>query len=430
MFDPASPLISPLASNAVGTSLPAPVLAIKDTLLNEAEALGAKLERMSFALPGGGLAWPTPDQPEGWQRAAIKDCEYDLYSGICGIAVFLAALEKITNASRYRSLAKAALRPLCELSSVEIDGWLARSGMGAGTGALSVIYSLLKTAEFLNDQELLEASFRIARRVPEERLTRSKMVDLMAGTAGYALVWTALYKVAPEPWVLERAALCGEHLLRLRTVTAAGFRAWETSTGIYAAGYAHGAAGIVSALCKVFEITGDQRFQDAADEARTYENTLYNQTEENWPHLLMPDGQGGFEYWNSWCSGAPGIGIGRLNSTARLGQYQLKEDIDRVLRTAAKSGRFGHIDFPCCGTLGRVELFLQAARHPGREHYHVHALQLADAVVRRSIRKGAYGYGRDSNNPPLTFHKGMAGIGYQLLRTACPELLPSILSWE
>ena len=408
--------------------MPESLLGIHDTLLDKATVLGAKVAQMSFAVPSG-LAWPIPGQPEVWQRAAIKGREYDLHSGIGGIAVFLAALARVTNASRYRSLARAALLPLCGLTSAEIDAWLVRSSMAAGTGALSVIYSLLKAAEFL-DQELLAASFRIARHVPEERLTCGKMADLMGGTAGYALVWTALYRVAPEPWILERAALCGEHLLGLRTVTAAGFRAWETSPGIHAAGYAHGTAGIVSALCKVFEITGDRRFHAAADEGRIYEDTLYNQAEENWPHLLMPDGQGSFEYWNSWCSGAPGIGIGRLHSTACIGQSQLKEDIERILRTATKSGRFGHLDFPCCGTLGRVELFLQAAQHPGMEHYQVHALQLADAVVRRAVRKGTYGYGRESANPPLTFHKGLTGIGYQLLRTACPELLPSILSWE
>lgn len=407
-----------------------PGLSIRNYLLDEAKAIGVTLRQASFELPDAALAWFTPGQQKGWRRAAIRGCEYDLYSGICGIALFLAALEKVSNGSGYRSFVEASLRPLQALSSAAIDDWLAQSSMGAGTGVFSVVYSLTKIGELLNNDELLATAIRIARRVPAEKMVDGPLVDLMAGSAGCALVWTALYRIAPEPWVLRRAALCAEHLLRTRTMTASGFRAWETSPGISPAGYAHGAAGILSALCRVFELTGDKRFQDAASEARMYENSHYNTAEENWPHLLMPAAGGGYEYWNSWCNGAPGIGLGRLNSRKCLDQAQLKADIERALRAAARSGRCGHIDFPCCGTLGRVELFLEAARALGVEQYHQQAVSLADAVVRRAARKGSYGFGSESSSPPLTFHKGLAGIGYQLIRTACPGLLPSILSWE
>ena len=56
-------------------------------------------------------------------------------------------------------------------------------------------------------------------------------------------------------------------------------------------------------------------------------------------------------------------------------------------------------------------------------------MKLASQVVARAEEKGHYGYG-----PILDFHpgffQGASGIGYQLLRLAYPEQLPSVLLWE
>jgi lantibiotic modifying enzyme len=193
-------------------------------------------------------------------------------------------------------------------------------------------------------------------------------------------------------------------------------------------GFAHGAAGIIYALAQLFELTGDGRFRSAAAEALTYENSLFSEAEGNWPHLLSPRKDGGFDCWNSWCNGAPGIGLGRLGSIVCLGLDCVISDVNRCLVAAAKSGSLGHIDFPCCGTLGRAEFFLEAGRRLGAESLNRQARVLAEAVVGRAARAGKFGLGR--GNSQMTFHQGLAGVGYQLLRVARPQLVPSVLSWE
>ncbi len=397
-------------------------------LLDEAAAIGAIVSQSPSFAEGGIAPWTGRLQHDPWSGGR-EFSGHDLYGGTYGICLFLAALDHISEKTEYRSLVCAVVQPLRTLSSTQVDDWLARDGVGAGTGSFSIIYSLARIATFMGDEELLSAAIRIARRFPHQRIVNARGVDLMGGSAGCALVCASLHSLAPEPWMIEQAALWGKHLLRARITTSSGLRAWETSPGKCQTGYAHGAAGIIQALCRLFEITGESSFRDAAAEALAYENSLYCEDEGNWPHLLLPREQGGYQCWNSWCNGAPGIGLGRLNSSC-LDQAEVSADIDRCLRAAAKSGTLSHIDFPCCGTLGRVEFFLEAARKLGIERHKQQAVLLANSVARRAITRGRYGFGRSNDNTPLTFHKGLAGIGYQLLRAAKPELLPSVLSWE
>jgi lantibiotic modifying enzyme len=79
--------------------------------------------------------------------------------------------------------------------------------------------------------------------------------------------------------------------------------------------------------------------------------------------------------------------------------------------------------------MGRVEFLFTAGRKLNRPELVDAAMKLASQVVARAEEKGHYGYG-----PILDFHpgffQGASGIGYQLLRLAYPDQLPSVLLWE
>ncbi len=402
----------------------------QNVFLRQAAAIGETIRHRVIHTVRGAAVWTTEPPHADWNWEGRPGLRYDLYGGICGIALFLAALDHELGRSDHADLVYAAINPFSELSSKQIDDWLARDTIAAGTGAGSVIYALIRIADFLGDDKVRSAAFRIASRLPTEKVVSNRCFDLMGGSAGGIMVFAALYNINPESWIRERALLCGEHLLRNRTTTSSGLRAWETSPGKCQTGYAHGAAGIAHALCRLFELAGDSIFRDAAKEAIAYENSLFCEEEGNWPHLLLPNQNGGFECWNSWCNGAPGIGLGRLGCIPGLGREDLMIDIERSVRAAARSGRLSHFDIPCCGTLGRVELFLESWLRLGEDRYKQLALLLANSAVDRAIRKGRYGFGNGDSNGPVTFHKGLAGIGYQLLRISSAGELPSVLSWE
>ena len=90
------------------------------------------------------------------------------------------------------------------------------------------------------------------------------------------------------------------------------------------------------------------------------------------------------------------------------------------------------MDHPCCGNMGRAELLLSAGQRLARPEWEEAARANAWRVVSRAERTGGFVLHpmlpREVDNPG--FFQGTAGIGYELLRMAHPDLLPSVLMWE
>ncbi|MGZ6389560.1 MAG: lanthionine synthetase LanC family protein, partial [Ktedonobacterales bacterium] len=83
-----------------------------------------------------------------------------------------------------------------------------------------------------------------------------------------------MYAISPDAIVLDHAIACGKRLLQCRTESEAGFRAWPAFEGKMLTGFAHGAAGIVYALLRLYAITRDGDVLAAAQEGIAYEDSL------------------------------------------------------------------------------------------------------------------------------------------------------------
>src|SRR3989442_11043245 len=130
-------------------------------------------------------------------------------------------------------------------------------GPGAGPGLGSVVYALTRLSQFLDEPELLTDAQAAANLITPDLIARDHLLDVFVGTAGTLLGLLALYAVSPSEDLLDRAVWCGEHLLRARTLSKADCRAWPTMGGRHTTGFAHGTAGIVYALLRLYTVTGD-----------------------------------------------------------------------------------------------------------------------------------------------------------------------------
>jgi lantibiotic modifying enzyme len=243
-----------------------------------------------------------------------------------------------------------------------------------------------------------------------------------------------LYQVTADEELLQRAILCGRHLLEQRVETQAGPRAWPDSDGIALTGFAHGAAGVAYALLQLFAVTQQREFLDAACEGIGYERSVFVPEVGNWPDVCKcAKAQEGtpISYMTSWCYGAPGIGLARLGGLNVLDTPEVRRELDVALKTTLVYG-LPSVDNLCCGNFGRIEFLLAAAQRLGRPDLLERAQKHASMLVRRASQLGDFhlmaGLPRQANNPGL--YKGRAGIGYGLLRLAFPERLPCILLWE
>lgn len=192
-------------------------------------------------------------------------------------------------------------------------------------------------------------------------------------------------------------------------------------------GLSHGAAGIAYALLLLYETTQNSVFREAACEAIAYEHSVFSPAVQNWPDFRSEK----TAFGASWCHGAPGIALARLGSLTILDTDEIRQEIETALQTTQKLS-LQEINHLCCGNFGRIDVLLVAAHQLGHPEFLKIAHQQAAWIVNRAENAGSFqmfpNVFTDIYNPG--FFQGTSGMGYELLRLAYPETLPSVLLWE
>jgi type 2 lantibiotic biosynthesis protein LanM len=356
----------------------------------------------------------------------------DLHSGSCGIALFLAALERVTGDAGFRCLALEALRPLRHPSAAggptPTQEPLHGLTIGGLTGLGSIIYSLTRASLLLDEPELIEDAQKLTAPLTPDGICQGASFDVTDGAAGALLGLLALHEAAGDLHALDLAHACGLYLLARRERGAVCPRAWPTYEGRQLTGFSHGAAGIAYALVRLAAASGDRSFLDAAAEAIDYERNVYDTTAKNWPDYRAGDRR---VFSSAWCHGAPGIALARLGGLSLLDTPEVRADIEAALETTLRDGLRTH-DHLCCGSLGIAEVILTGGLVLGRPRLVSAARQHASFVLERARASGAFilpdALPADYASPG--FFVGLAGIGYELLRLSFPEQLPSVLRFE
>lgn len=400
-----------------------------DELIAEAQAIGAELAAKAILSSDGGATWIAPQLLPGANRHEFRPLRMDLYSGVAGVALFFAALDRVAGSGR--DLALAALAPLRRYLKTVDAPRMVRDGytLGAATGAGSFAASLAWCGELLDEPILLEEAVAFSSGLSLQWIDDDDAYDVMAGSAGAILGLLSLYRRSGSADVLAKAVACGDHLIARADKVGAGLAWPPPGGGHHLTGLSHGVAGIAAALSQLGIAAGEARFVRAAEQAIDYERSVFDPEQGNWPDFRH-GGQGTASFMHSWCHGAPGVGLARAAGGGALSAGD-RTDLDAALRTTARHG-IGDRDGLCCGALGRADLFLVKAALDNDAEADIRARQWAAQVLAR--KRHANGYrltgraGQEFFDP--SFFQGLSGIGYQLLRTADPHRLPSVLSWQ
>lgn len=379
------------------------------------------------------VTWIAPQYLPRLDRYQLQPVGYDLHSGSCGPALFLSAVAAVTGEPACEATARAALRPVRKALDGSREDIRRGLRSGAATGIGSVVYALTRCAGLLQDDGMLTSAASAAYCINDEYVAASEL-DVFAGVAGDILGLLALHRVTGDADVLARARWCGDRLLETARPATTGGRAWPTLGGRMLTGFSHGAAGIAYALARLGEATGTTSYLDAALDGVRYEDAVLDSDAGNWPDF-REDEQPAFKV--NWCHGAPGIGLARLATWRSLAgkdaaaESLLLADVDRAVRTTLADDLEG-ADHLCCGNLGRAELLLSAGCVLGRDDLLAEARSKAESVVARAATQG--GFQLHSSLPNRVhmpgFFMGVSGVGYALLRTAHPDLLPAVLAWD
>jgi lantibiotic modifying enzyme len=405
----------------------------KEFFLEAADRIGATLCREAI-WAGGRCNWL------GWSMELVGHCYTacyralppSLYSGVAGVALFLARLCQFTHDSRQqRTLSGAVAQLLSSYPSLE-----APPQLGYYSGLTGVGHTLTLIGELTGDSQLIERGIQVLEKTRDISLDAT-LIDVISGCAGTIPALIDAGQRYQKPGLLEIAKQQAEHLLRLRREDASG-TSWAMPMGQQKnlLGFSHGTAGIAVALLEVHRLFPERPYLEAAQGALRYERSGYDQTMENWPDYRIDpyNPVSGVKFPVAWCNGATGIGCGRLR-VAQLAPAdpETLAEVNAALRTAIRSMTTPMIQAGtdltfCHGMGGNADFLLQTAEQFDRADLRQIAENFGENAVGTFQRLGLpwpCGVPGAGETPALML--GTAGIGYFFLRLYDSQNVPSLL---
>ncbi len=416
----ARPLASPNDCEAPGA-------AVRATFMNVAKELAERIWSSRVQARDGTVTWIRPGSSGRGEPIDLRvRVDPYLYDGSAGIALFLAALARQDAGGEHRARSLEAIGPVRrQLAALVADpvraAGLDRLGIGGMIGLGSLIYTFLRMGTLLDEPELVAEAHGLLDLLTPERIARDEACDVLYGGAGAILALLALRRVAPEPDRHGRSPLavaqaCARRVIERQLADPPG--AWQTLAGLPPlGGFSHGASGICHSLLRLYAVTGDRELLESARRGTAFLESLYSPEHRNWRDPRVPE-----SYQTSWCSGAAGIALSRLDERAAGGEA---DDGLATVRTAPMTA----VDHLCCGNMGRVETLLVAHQATDDEESRSAAESLACEVLHHARLDGDFCW-RAEQGPGLfdpAFFTGAAGLGYAFLRLARPTDLPCVL---
>jgi lantibiotic modifying enzyme len=193
---------------------------------------------------------------------------------------------------------------------------------------------------------------------------------------------------------------------------------------------AHGAAGMAIAWFRLAEASGRAAFRAAGREALAFERGAFDRAAGGWPDFRFGKTDGAVPCSTMWCHGAPGIGLSRLALLDLEDDPAFIGEIEAAI-SATKHYGMRHADHLCCGNFGRIDLLVEAGHRFGDAALLGTAAAAAEARLDLRAARGSFGLSCDDAPEWLkpSLFRGIAGLGYELLRIAAPGDVPSVLLW-
>jgi type 2 lantibiotic biosynthesis protein LanM len=404
--------------------LPDHPLAEPERFLAAARRIGDRLAQLAIE-QGELVTWFHLDVSEkGW---LLEPMPIGLYNGFSGMALFFAHLGRLTGGESYERIARLSLATIRQRIA-EDPGTLVRPG--AYSGWSGIIYTLTHLGRLWDEPELLQEAENLVG-LMVSGIETDDAYDLIAGAAGGVAALLVLHRHRPSASTLRAAVLCGEHLLARAVVDERGM-SWPPLPGVSElplTGFSHGTAGIAWSLAQLAHASGEERFRSAAKGALKYERSWFCPERGAWPDLRESRGtDDGHSFPFAWCHGAPGIGLGRIGCLPYLEDPEMLDEIRAAARATLAHG-FGFNHSLCHGDLGNLELVREAGRVLEDEDLAAEAERIASGILAQIEQDGPRcGASIHTEIPGLL--TGLAGIGYGLMRAACPERVPSVLLLE
>jgi type 2 lantibiotic biosynthesis protein LanM len=345
-----------------------------------------------------------------------------LYLGDTGTLVFLAAAGRSLDSSS----AQAAARFYDKVSQLRPEG---DYPLGIGNGLGSLVYGCLLLGKFTGQEKWHSLALDLVKRASSETIDVHREPDILSGIAGFLLAAIRTYQMTGDSTASARAEAAYRRLLQ----SFDDETAWVRPDGKTYFGFAHGIAGIVFAITQYSTRFKTSDSAGIITRALAFDRQYYDSEQGAWPiavQLGRSSGQPAYAHMTNWCNGSTGILLSRCAAWNLLRNGRFREEVLEVL---SKTSRLEGMDHWCCGDFGIAETLIYIADQMDLPTAKAQALSLIEQSLSRALKNAFFRFepslgGNFCFSPSL--FRGIAGIGYSLLRLAHPGALPNILAFE
>jgi len=343
--------------------------------LKAALAIREDLGRRVVSGTDGSCTWIALSYVPRFRGYRLMPLGVGLYDGAAGIALFLAASEKVTGCRAGVPSAHEALKPVRRFleRALERNLWQRENKGEIEAGLL--IYPLILLGQLLNDESLIALARSSAALLTEEVFEQDHDFGILHGTAGILLGLLTLNRIEPSERTMATAISAGEYLLNNTLMK-------NEETGL---------VGSSLSLRRLCAATGDERFAEAAAVAEKRKIGLAD------------------------CAVG---GLAELDALRSV-SGSWTPNLENGVRSDSLYG----------GTFGIVDFYIEMALRTGADENLAKAREIAAAAIDRAEHCRKYrlfGELPEKAFLPGFFH-GLSGIGYELMRLSAPGAIPSVL---
>jgi type 2 lantibiotic biosynthesis protein LanM len=336
-----------------------------------------------------------------------------LYSGICGITIFFAALCRNYHEKCYKKVFEQLERQIFQHIEQLSENHQNIHSWGLFTGETSYIYTCHILYRMTGKNIYLEGAQKQGGYLLHH-LDDLRMQDVLEGRAGVLITLLLLYEDVGEQKWLDAAKVLGNQLMTATTQLAKGV-GWPEHDRPALAGMAHGNSGIAMALALLWKYTKENAVINIIQQAIAYEDCLYDPAHENWMDIrdIAVTGDAGRDMV-AWCHGAGGIFAARMKICALTGL-----PLTDLFRPLGLHGNNAD------EVIQKISVKMAAAKKTDMCLCHG-GIGLGEILGQVAAFKGTLSF-EDRNSQGLM--TGLSGIGYALLHQedhTLPQLLDLI----
>lgn len=399
----------------------APLKAPQADRLDAILGISSRLEALAIKGTATDVSWLAFHTHPTTRGKYPSPMDHGLYSGIAGIGLFYLSLFKVSGKPRLLSLLDQVLASLEQ----HFGFFKADLTVSAYHGLGSYLYLLINRRQITGDSQHDEKIASLLTQlidVPPEDYD----FDFLGGCCGAVTLLANIHGLSAQADVLPAIRRMVAYI-KDQILIEEGQLLRRDDRSVILTGLSHGLSGVILALCKAYDVTGDGALVPLAIQVLEGENRLSR--EGFW--LDLRD-LGPVDHATKWCHGDGGILIARRQLMKSMGEVldettrqTVLDDIQRCENNLWQHGLGDGYNL-CHGDFGNLICLYDLYRHAD-DPEGISRVKQALGKVARQFFAGPF---LDSDRvPDVSLLTGITGAGYALLYEIDPTI-PNILSLD